>query len=92
MEDWLFLLENLTNEKIFIKDEICITMRQHDERSMSNNQKVIEARRKATNWILKRLSLSAADKKTLLAWSHYFLYINILIIKEEQRSKKQYLQ
>ncbi len=76
MEDWLFLLENLANEKIFIKDEICITMRQHDERSMSNNQKVIEARRKATDWILKRLRLSTADKKTLLAWSHYFYGIH----------------
>ncbi len=76
MEDWLFLLENLTSEKIFIKDEICITMRQHDERSMSNNQKVIQARRKATDWILKRLSLSAADKKILLAWSHYFCGIH----------------
>src|SRR4030095_16568189 len=58
MEDWLFLLENLANNKIFIKDEICLTMRQHDERSMSDNQKVIEARKKATDWILKRLDLS----------------------------------
>ncbi|HJS54776.1 MAG TPA: glycosyltransferase family A protein, partial [Chitinophagaceae bacterium] len=76
MEDWLFLLENLTNEKIFIKNEICITMRQHDERSMGNNQKVIEARRKATDWILARLKLSATDKKILLAWSHYFCGIH----------------
>ncbi len=76
MEDWLFLLENLSNEKIFIKDEVCITMRQHDERSMNNNQKVIEARRKATDWALKRLNLSATAKKTLLAWSHYFCGIH----------------
>ena len=52
MEDWLFLLEILQENKIFIKDEICVTMRQHDERSMSNNQKVIEARIKATDWAL----------------------------------------
>ena len=76
MEDWLFLLENLANNKIYIKDEICITMRQHDDRSMRNNQKVIEARRKANDWILKRLSLSAAAKKTLLAWSHFFCGIH----------------
>ena len=72
MEDWLFLLENLAGNKIYIKDEVCVTMRQHDERSMSNNQKVIEARRKATDWILNRLELSASKKKTLIAWSHYF--------------------
>ena len=72
MEDWLFLLENLANDKIFIKDEICVTMRQHDERSMSNNQKVIEARRKATDWALNKLELSPSKRKTLIAWSHYF--------------------
>ena len=76
MEDWLFLLENLANDKIYIKDEICISMRQHDERSMSNNQKVIKARQKANDWILKRLSLSTAAKRTLLAWSHYFCGIH----------------
>jgi len=76
MEDWLFLLENLSDKKIFIKNETCITMRQHDERSMSDNQKVIEARKKATAWALTKLQLSEADKKTLIAWSHYFYGIH----------------
>lgn len=76
MEDWLFLLENLSNDRIFIKDEIGVAMRQHDERSMSNNQKVIVARRKATDWALNRLQLSPAKKKTLIAWSHYFCGIH----------------
>ena len=72
MEDWLFLLANLTSNKIFIKDEICVTMRQHDERSMSNNQKVIEARKKATDRALHTIELSPGRKRTLIAWSHYF--------------------
>ncbi len=76
MEDWLFLLENLEENKIFIKNEICVTMRQHDERSMNNNQKVIEARRKATEWALSKIRLSPASKKTLVAWSHYFCGIH----------------
>jgi len=71
-EDWLFLLENLVDNKIFIKDEICITMRQHDGRSIHNNRKVIEARKKGTDWILSNLKLSPANKKTLIAWSHHF--------------------
>jgi hypothetical protein len=71
-EDWLFLLENLADNKIFIKDEVCITMRQHDERSIHDNRKVIEARRKGTDWILRNLKFSSADKKTLIAWSHHF--------------------
>jgi len=76
MEDWLFLLENLSDNKIFIRNKICITMRQHDERSMSNNQKVIEARKKAIDWVLKRLKLNSSQKKILIAWSHYFYGIH----------------
>ena len=72
MEDWLFLLMNVENEKIFIKDEVCVTMRQHNERSMSDNQKVIEARKKATKWVLEKIHFSANDQKKLVAWSHYF--------------------
>ncbi|HEU5166436.1 MAG TPA: glycosyltransferase family A protein [Chitinophagaceae bacterium] len=76
MEDWLFLLANLAGNGIFIKNEICVTMRQHDERSMNNNQKVIVARRKATDWALKTLELPSSKKKILIAWSHYFCGIH----------------
>ena len=76
MEDWLFLLDNLAGNKIYIKDEVCVTMRQHDERSMNDNQKVIKARRKATEWAMNRLGLSPSNKKTLIAWSHYFCGIH----------------
>lgn len=76
MEDWLFLLANLIDQKIYIKEAIGVTMRQHDERSMSHNQKVIEARRNATDWTLKNISLSDTDKKRLIAWSHYFCGIH----------------
>jgi len=76
MEDWLFLLANLADNKIYIKNEIGVTMRQHDERSMSNNQKVIEARKKALDWALNELELTAAEKKILIARSHYFCGIH----------------
>lgn len=76
MEDWLFLLANLETDKIFIKDRICITMRQHAERSMSNNQKVIAARWRATDWVLNNLNLSNTEKKKIIAWSHYFCGIH----------------
>jgi hypothetical protein len=72
MEDWLFLLANLESEKIFIKDRICITMLQHEERSMTNNRKVIAARNAAVTWALTHLKFSPADKRKLIAWSHYF--------------------
>lgn len=76
MEDWLFLLHNLHDQKIYIRDEIGLSMREHDDRSMANNQKVIEARNKATAWALESLNLNDKQKKKLRAWSHYFCGIH----------------
>ena len=76
MEDWLFLLSNLLNRKIFISNEVCLSMRQHNERSMNNNQKVIDARKKAMEWVIKNLSLSEDEKKQLIGWSHYFCAVH----------------
>jgi GalNAc5-diNAcBac-PP-undecaprenol beta-1,3-glucosyltransferase len=76
MEDWLFLLLNMEKEKIFIKDKICLTMRQHEERSMMNNQKVIEARKMATSWALENIVFNKYEQRKLKAWSHYFCGIH----------------
>jgi glycosyltransferase involved in cell wall biosynthesis len=76
MEDWLFLLLNMENEKIYLEDKICVTMRQHDERSMQNNKKVIAARRKATDWLIQHITLNKKEKEVLMAWSHYFCGIH----------------
>lgn len=76
MEDWLFLLLNLENNKIYIRDEICVSMREHDERSMSNNQKVIEARKTALNWISSHTTFTDREKRILQGWSHYFCGIH----------------
>ena len=76
MEDWLFLLSNMDNERIYLEDKICVTMRQHDERSMRNNQKVIAARQKATVWLLQHISLNQNEQKVLMGWSHYFCGIH----------------
>lgn len=89
MEDWLFLLANLSDYKIYIKNEIGVTMRQHDERSMSNNQKVIEARRKAVDWALKKLELSSSKRKTLVAWSHYFCGIHEYLDNKRRAAVKE---
>jgi GalNAc5-diNAcBac-PP-undecaprenol beta-1,3-glucosyltransferase len=76
MEDWLFLLSNLGKEKIFIIDEIVLTMRQHENRSMSDNQKVINAREKATDWAIHNLSFNTSEQKILKAGSGYFCGIH----------------
>ena len=89
MEDWLFLLSNLETHKIFINKEICLTMRQHDERSMGNNQKVVEARNNATAWALQHLTFNKADKNKLVAWSHYFCGIHQYLDNNRSESVKE---
>jgi glycosyltransferase involved in cell wall biosynthesis len=76
MEDWLFLLANMNSKKIYLEDKICVTMRQHDERSMQDNQKVIAARKKATHWLIHHISLDKSEQKVVKGWSHYFCGIH----------------
>lgn len=76
MEDWLFILLNTERFRLFLKDKVCLSMREHDDRSMGNNQRVIEARQKATEWAVKGLELSPVQSKKIRAWSHYFCGIH----------------
>ncbi|MBN8666790.1 MAG: glycosyltransferase family 2 protein [Chitinophagales bacterium] len=76
MEDWLFILLNTERFRLFIKDKVCMSMREHDDRSMGNNQRVIEARQKATDWVVRELELSHGEEKKIRAWSHYFCGIH----------------
>lgn len=72
MEDWLFLVENLSKGRgVQLVDKVTISMRAHDGRSMANNLNVIKACRLATAWILERIPLSPAQRSVLLARSAY---------------------
>jgi len=76
MEDWLFVLLNTQEQPLFLKDIICVHMNEHEGRSMANNKVVIKARRRATEWVLKNISLSTSQQKILKTWSHYFCGIH----------------
>lgn len=72
MEDWLFVLLNLSVSRLFYIDKTCIQMRMHDERSMSDNQKIIQTKMKAVEWIEKKITLNEQQKKQLRGWAYYF--------------------
>jgi len=91
MEDWLFLLLNLEREKIYIRDKVCVTMRQHAERSMMNNKKVIEARKQAFDWIMQHVPLSREEIRTVERWSHYFYAIHYYLDYNRKDSVKETL-
>ena len=77
MEDWMFLIQNLTKNKIYIIDRITITMNDHEERSMKNdNQQIIQRRLLAADWLKKNVPLSPRQQKTLDGYSYYFCAIH----------------
>lgn len=76
-EDWLFLLENLRDSRIYIADKVTITLYDHPLRSMrSDNSIIIKKTKLAEKWILNKLSLSTAEIKTLRAHVNYFCGIH----------------
>ena len=89
MEDWLFLLLNTRHQPIFIKDIICIHMQEHIGRSMAQNQMVIQARKKATEWILKNMSLSSSEQKKLKTWSYYFCGVHEYLENNRKKALKE---
>ena len=77
MEDWMFLLENLRNDRLFLIDEFTILLRDHDDRSMnSDNQKIINRKLEAMKWIEGRVLLSREDQRRLHANSFFFCAIH----------------
>jgi glycosyltransferase involved in cell wall biosynthesis len=76
LEDWMFIMENLRNDQLYLIDKVGITMRHNDNRSTANNQRVINARKLATNWILEHVKLTQREQQELIAWSHYFYGIH----------------
>jgi GalNAc5-diNAcBac-PP-undecaprenol beta-1,3-glucosyltransferase len=76
-EDWLFLIQNLFKENLFIIDRVTVTMSDHPERSMrSDNKLIVEKTFRAQQWILEKVQLNSKEQKTLLAHVNYFCGIH----------------
>jgi glycosyltransferase involved in cell wall biosynthesis len=76
-EDWLFLISNMKNHKLYIVDKVTISMLDHQDRSMrSDNELIISRTLLAMVWILDRLDLSPREKNKLIAHVNYFCAIH----------------
>ncbi|HKQ51035.1 MAG TPA: glycosyltransferase family A protein [Pyrinomonadaceae bacterium] len=76
-EDWMFLLQNLVEDKIFIRDRATMLVNDHDQRSMrSDNQEVIKRKLRARDWIVRNVPLSDAQVKVLDGHTYYFCAIH----------------
>ena len=77
MEDWIFLLENLHNKKLFILDVYTLEMRDHSSRSMrQDNGRIVKARRRATDYVRSVLTLTLTEEKSLKGHSSYFCAVH----------------
>jgi glycosyltransferase involved in cell wall biosynthesis len=76
-EDWMFLVQNLVKDKIYIGEKVTMTVNDHDKRSMrSDNQEVIKKRLLAKDWIISNVSLSDSQIKILESHTYYFCAIH----------------
>jgi glycosyltransferase involved in cell wall biosynthesis len=86
LEDWMFLIQNLRHNKLYLVGKVTISQNDHDQRSMKNdNVALIRKAALAHSWILKNVSLSEAEKKVLDAQVNYFSAIHYYL--DNNRSK-----
>ena len=91
MEDWIFLLENLREDTIYISDDHTSFLVDHEQRSMrKDHTRVIMSRLKAMEWVKENLSLPMGDFRTLSFWSHYFCSVHYYIDGNTKMAFKYY--
>jgi glycosyltransferase involved in cell wall biosynthesis len=76
-EDWMFLVQNLVKDKIYIGDKVTMAVNDHNQRSMrSDNQEVIKRKLLAKDWIISNVTLSDSQIKILESHTYYFCAIH----------------
>ena len=77
MEDWMFLMENLRDDRLYLANEFTVLLRDHQDRSMnSDNQKIIDRKLIAAQWIEEHVALSRSEQKVMWACAFYFCAIH----------------
>jgi|SRR5215213_5897870 len=76
-EDWMFMVQNLASDRLYLIDKVTITLIDHAQRSMrGDNREIIRKNRMARDWIVDNVALSTAQRKVLDGYSHYFCAIH----------------
>lgn len=77
VEDWMFMLENTQQDKIYLVDAVTLTMNDHDQRSMrSDNSALVRRLQLALEWMLNRVTLSPAQRRVLTGRVYYLCAIH----------------
>lgn len=76
-EDWMFMVQNLAADQLYLRDQVTISLIDHSTRSMrGDNQEIIRKNRLACDWITENVALSSDQQKILDGYSHYFCAIH----------------
>ena len=78
VEDWMFMLENTQHgDVVQLLDAVTLTMNDHDQRSMrSDNTALVRRLQLALAWMLARLRLPPAQRRTLTGHVYYLCAIH----------------
>ena len=77
VEDWMFMLENTQDDRVYLVDAVTLTMNDHDQRSMrSDNTALVRRLQLAMAWMLARLRLTPAQRRTLTGRVYYLCAIH----------------
>ncbi|MGI8654628.1 MAG: glycosyltransferase family 2 protein [Pyrinomonadaceae bacterium] len=77
LEDWMFLVQNLARDRIYIRDEFTVSVIDHAGRSMrSDNQAIINKKLLARDWIIKNIELTEDQIRTLDGYAYQFCAIH----------------
>ncbi|MCH8329777.1 MAG: glycosyltransferase family 2 protein [Bacteroidetes bacterium] len=76
-EDWMFLVQNLLRDKIFVIDEVLLEVNDHPDRSVNADNHIMVSKRKlATDWILNNVKLDKREENILQGRTDYFCAIH----------------
>ncbi len=85
-EDWMFMVQNLASDRMYLSNHVTISLVDHAMRSMrGNNQEIIRKNRLARDWILENVPLNEDQKRTLNGYSHYFCAIHSYLDNDRRR-------
>jgi glycosyltransferase involved in cell wall biosynthesis len=91
-EDWMFLVQNLVKDKIYIGEKVTMAVNDHNQRSMrSDNQEVIKRKLLAKDWIISSVTLSDSQIKILESHTYYFCAIHSYLDNRRRDSLKYLL-
>lgn len=87
LEDWIFLIENLFYDKMYLIDKVTILLIDHNNRTSRKKQdKIIQNRLNATEWLKSNIPLSLKEKKILEGHSYHFCSIHAYIDNERKKA------